>query len=489
MYKKLVATLLFSVLSLVVFAQQTPIITRWVTNNTTATDKTITIPAYGSYTYTWQNVDNTTSGSGTVTHTGTASLYTTITFPTAGQYTVNILPTSSNFKFYFNASTGTTTSRKLIELSQWGNNSWNADLQRMFYGCNNLKITATDVPNFSNVTNMAYMFAYCSSLTTVPSMNSWDTSNATAMNSMFSSATDFNQNIGNWDTSNVINMSSMFSNATNFNQDIGNWDTSNVTDMNYMFSAATNFNQDIGNWDTSNVTTMNYMFYRATSFNQNVGNWDTSKVTNMHGIFYYATNFNQNIGNWTLHASVNLANILSGSGLDCLNYSKTLQGWANNPTTPNNKTLGASNLKYGTTIGSAARQTLVAKGWTITDAGENGACDASNNTTPCYKPGATGTTIRLNSKTPVLGITSLGRASTEPTEWPNVRKNAWLVLEGKTKGMVPNRVAFDSNGNPIGIPTSNFVKGMMVYDTTNQSIKIYNGTIWSSFSTPACPNP
>ena len=48
------------------------------------------------------------------------------------------------------------------------------------------------------------------------------------MNHMFSSATEFNQDISNWNTSNVIDMSDMFAKANNFNQDIGNWDTSNV---------------------------------------------------------------------------------------------------------------------------------------------------------------------------------------------------------------------------------------------------------------------
>lgn len=105
--------------------------------------------------------------------------------------------------------------------------------------------------------------------------------------------------------------------------------------------------------------------------------------------------------------------------------------------------------------------------------------------TSCYKLPVTNAGVTLPTK---HGITSLGRAGADNSNWPMVRQSAWTVLEAKTKGFVVNRVAFDNGtGNPIGIPVANFVKGMMVYDTTNNCLKIYNGTIWSCYSTPACP--
>ena len=102
----------------------------------------------------------------------------------------------------------------------------------------------------------------------------------------------------------------------------------------------------------------------------------------------------------------------------------------------------------------------------------------------CYKNPVTVTDgSDLSAK---IGITSLGRAG-ESSNWPMVRKGAWLALEGKTKGFVVNRVSF-TGGNPDGIPAANFVKGMMVYDTTNNCLKIYNGSIWSCYTTQTCPD-
>ena len=88
----------------------------------------------------------------------------------------------------------------------------------------------------------------------------------------------FNQDLSSWDVSNVTNMEYMFSYAQNFNQDLSTWDVSNVTNMSVMFYNAQNFNQDLSSWDVSNVTDMHYMFYEATSFNQDLSSWDVSNV-------------------------------------------------------------------------------------------------------------------------------------------------------------------------------------------------------------------
>ena len=101
-----------------------------------------------------------------------------------------------------------------------------------------------------------------------------------------------------------------------------------------------------------------------------------------------------------------------------------------------------------------------------------------------------------------MGITSLSRAGVDNADnWPMVRKGGWIALESKTKGFFPNRVAFsDADNNPatpdvpVGISATNFVEGMMVYDTTNHCMKIYTSTNngvtynWYCVSTQTCPD-
>lgn len=124
--------------------------------------------------------------------------------------------------------------------------------------------------------------------------------------------------------------------------------------------------------------------------------------------------------------------------------------------------------------------------------------NASVNSCICYKPGLTAGTF-LDTK---MGITSLGRAGVQNTDnWPMVRKGGWIVLESKSKGFVVNRMAFTDHDSspltpdiPVGIPQSNFVEGMMVYDTINKCMKIYtskdNGTTfgWYCIINQTCPD-
>ncbi len=142
----------------------------------------------------------------------------------------------------------------------------------------------------SNVTNMRYMFYWCTSLVELDVSN-FDTSKVTDMNSMLSACTTLTElDVSNFDTSNVTDMSWMFYNSTNLiDLNLSTFNTSNVTDMSYMFNSCYSLTKlDVSNFDTSNVTDMMGMFARSSSLTElNVSNFDTSNVTDMSYMFSY----------------------------------------------------------------------------------------------------------------------------------------------------------------------------------------------------------
>ena len=223
---------------------------------------------------------------------------------------------------------------KYTSIEQWGTAVWNAEMDSAFRGASNLTMAATDIPDLSLVTNMAYIFegAYAFN----GDIGGWNTAQVTNMSGMFAGRsrrwpysdlhTSFNQDIGGWNTAKVTNMSGMFALATAFNQNIGNWNTASVTNMSGMFSRASSFNQDIGNWNTASVTNMGSMFYRATSFNQDIGNWNTAKVTDMRSMFSAfneITTFNQDIGNWNTASVTNMSGMFSRAS----SFNQDISGW------------------------------------------------------------------------------------------------------------------------------------------------------------------
>ena len=306
---------LFASHSSVSAAPQDFIITVKTDNPGTSNSLKFTIPVAGSgFNY---NVD--CNNDGTNEATGLTGDYT-CSYASAGTYTIRISDNSgigtgfNRISFVFGGD-----ARKLLSVDQWGSGKWTS-MQYAFAGCSNLTLTATDVPDLSNVTDMSSMFEGASAFN--QNISGWGTSHVTNMSNLFAKAASFNQPIGSWDTSNGTDMSMMFYSATAFNQDIGSWDTSNVTNMNGMFQMDTAFNQDIGGWNTSNVTDMAGMFAN-TAFNQDIGSWDTSNVTNMVSMFQMATAFNQGIGGW------NTSNVTDMGAMfqEASAFNQDISGW------------------------------------------------------------------------------------------------------------------------------------------------------------------
>lgn len=68
-------------------------------------------------------------------------------------------------------------------------------------------------------------------------------------------------------------------------------------------------------------------------------------------------------------------------------------------------------------------------------------------------------------------ITKIGiTIQTKQSGWPENIPNGAVALESKTKGFVITRTTSASIANPV--------EGMLIYDTTDRCIKLYNGTVW-----------
>ena len=158
--------------------------------------------------------------------------------------------------------------QNLIELK-------NNDASRIFYQWN---LETIPTINTSKVTNMEYMFGYCTKLKTIPQL---DTSQVTNMKNMFTEC-NYLQTIPELNTSKVTNMGSMFSGCA-FLQAIPQLDTSKVTNMYSIFNSCATL-KTIPELDTSNVTDMWYMFYGCYNL-EYIPLLNTSKVTRMGQMF------------------------------------------------------------------------------------------------------------------------------------------------------------------------------------------------------------
>jgi len=295
----------------------------------------------GGVDYTWETIPASASGNGTLA----AGLGPVTISGIPSGATIRLSLSPDNLQRFYIAHG---SDRLLLsDVEAWGTAGWTG-MQNAFQGCENLDVSASDIPDLNNVSSCALMFTGCSSLTgptnindwnmsTVTSialmfegassfnqsLDSWNTANVTNMNQVFKDATIFNGNISSWNTSAVTSMSGMFWNAQAFNQNIGAWTTNNVNNMSFMFTGAAAFNQPLNSWVTSNVLNMSFMFYSASTFNQPLNLWNTVNVNNMSFMFRDAVDFNQPIGSWN---TVNVAN-MSNMFRNASNFDQPIGSW------------------------------------------------------------------------------------------------------------------------------------------------------------------
>lgn len=179
--------------------------------------------------------------------------------------------------------------------------------QYMFFGCSSL----TSVPGMdtSQVTDMNWMFSYCPSLTHVPDL---DTSQVTNMNSMFQGCSSLTH-APEMDTGQVTNMSDMFADCSSLTS-VPAMDTSSVTSMTVMFSFCSSLTS-APNMDTAQVTNMGGMFQGCSALTT-VPDLDAANVTDAGWMFWSCSALAD--GNVRLigkHPDVDTTGMIDNSGL------------------------------------------------------------------------------------------------------------------------------------------------------------------------------
>ncbi len=170
-----------------------------------------------------------------------------------GTYTVSITGDFQRIRLHDDSN----NAAKLVSIDSWGDNQWKT-MDHAFSRTTNMVYNATDVPDFSALTDLQFMF-YTSSFD--GDVSGWNISSVTNMKDMFAHADSFDGDVSGWDVSNVRSMFGMFYHADSFDGDVSGWDVSSVTSMGGMFTFAGSFDGDVSGWDVSSVTDMNRMFF------------------------------------------------------------------------------------------------------------------------------------------------------------------------------------------------------------------------------------
>lgn len=215
-----------------------------ITMKTTTVNESINIPIQGTtnnYTVDW--------GDGIITSGHTATATHQYEFP--GEYVITIDGEYSYIRF------DTTEPTKLLEIRQWGSNKWTS-FANSYYGCSNLRVTATDTPDISLVTSFSAAFRNCSALNFC--MNTWDFSNVITFQNMFLFAISFN-NGGLpvvWNTNSATSFNQTFYRASAFNQSLAGLNVSKATNLTNILDitpSVENYSLSLIGWATQNVTT------------------------------------------------------------------------------------------------------------------------------------------------------------------------------------------------------------------------------------------
>ena len=281
----------------------------------TFNSSTDTLPIFNDgFTYTYTDVNN---GDGTITRTIVSdSLPSSISFGNKkGLVSLSHLDTSNvtDMSYMFQYCTNLTS----LDVSSF-NTSNATNMYGMFEECTNL--TVLDLSSFdtSNVINMGYMFKGCTNLTTID-LSSFNTSNVITMYSMFRNCNKLTTlDLSSFITSSVTDMSSMFYNCNKLTTlDLSSFNTSRVTNMYNMFYCCNSLTAlDLSQWNTGKVRTTESMFQLCTNLTTigDLSGWKTSELTNMKNMFKDCSSLTTvgNIDGWRVYYVENMEGVFDG---------------------------------------------------------------------------------------------------------------------------------------------------------------------------------
>ena len=213
------------------------------------TQRTITINRVEgtSFTVDWgDGYTETSTGSDyrNISHTYNDGTYTGVTNPTVS---IGAQGDTGPFTAFRNFNqTSDDVENYLLDIPQWGSIQWNTMFKTFRRARNSsFDISATDTPDFSNLTSLQEMF-----------------SNAEMGNVSTSG------NLANWDVSNVTLLTYFAISALNFNPDITGWNTQSLTDAYYPFNSP--FNRNLSNWSlNANVSNFGAIFLSTSMSTEN----------------------------------------------------------------------------------------------------------------------------------------------------------------------------------------------------------------------------
>lgn len=218
---------------------------------------------------------------------------------TNATYVITITGTCS--KIYFNDA-----GSKLLmkDITQWGDTGWRT---ANFFGCANLKVTATDGAGLWNLANFYNMFRGCTSLDYID-VSEWNCPNATDAYSFFYLCGALKQVAG-----------------------AGKLIQGNITRLINMFHSCSVLQYvDMSGWDTSKVWTMYGFFtYGYELLEANVSEWDTGLLQITHNLFFNCNKVHiYDMKNWNVSLLTDGINMLYGVGMTQADYDPLLVNWS-----------------------------------------------------------------------------------------------------------------------------------------------------------------